>query len=120
MPAAQTDDYGPSGTVRGLPKSQVGMSVPSFGPGFASTRPAPAPSLDLEPFDEGHYRSVYDEFVSSKANLGEAVDGITYEGFRTKLRSSEQALLDRHGCRAVRFQVLVRDRTVSLRPQLVR
>lgn len=98
---------------------------------FASAAPAPARSSTLDlpksdspnevsPFDEEHYRVVYNEFVASKARLGEAVDNITYEGFRTKLRSSEQALLDRHKCRAVRFQVLVKDKTVSLRPQLVR
>ena len=74
----------------------------------------------MSPYDESHYRAVYNEFVASKANLGEAVDNITFEGFRSKLRNSEQQLLDRHGCRAVRFQVLVKDRTVSLRPQLVR
>lgn len=120
QPSESAASHGPTGTVRGLPPSQVGMSVPSFGPQMASTRPAPPTPDTLQPFDEAHYRSVYDEFVGSKAQLGEAVDSITYEGFRTKLRSSEQALLDRHKCRAVRFQVLVRDRTVSLRPQLVR
>lgn len=117
-----------------------GTTVPGETPPYnpsnlpmASALPAPAPArsstLDLPktdnnhepmPFDEEHYRVVYNEFVASKARLGEAVDNITYEGFRTKLRSSEQALLDRHKCRAVRFQVLVKDKTVSLRPQLVR
>jgi hypothetical protein len=72
------------------------------------------------PFDEEHYRYVYNEFVGSKARLGEAVDNITFEGFSSKLRTSEKELIDRHGCRAVRFQVLVKDRQVSLRPQLVR
>jgi hypothetical protein len=72
------------------------------------------------PFDEDHYREVYNEFVASKAQLGESVENITFDGFRTKLRTSEQQLLERHGCRSVRFQVLVKDRTVSLRPQLVR
>lgn len=71
-------------------------------------------------YDEEHYRVVYNDFVASKARLGEVVDNITYEGFRSKLRSSEEALINQHGCRAVRFQVLVRDNTVSLRPQLVR
>ncbi|MEQ8275610.1 MAG: MXAN_5187 C-terminal domain-containing protein [Deltaproteobacteria bacterium] len=118
--APSTSSHGPSGTVRGLPPSKVGMSVPQLGPNMSSSRPEPAQIDSLQPFDEAHYRSVYDQFVGSKAQLGEPVDSITYEGFRSKLRSSEQALLDRHQCRAVRFQVLVRDRTVSLRPQLVR
>jgi hypothetical protein len=78
------------------------------------------PIGDARPFDDEHYRMVYNEFVAAKSQLGEPVDGITFEGFRTKLRTSEQQLLERHGCRAVRFQVLVKDRVVSLRPQLVR
>ncbi len=83
--------------------------------------PAPQPPvLGPAPFDEVHYRSVYQEFVRSKVELGESVENLSYDGFRTKLRNSEESLLDRHGCRAVRFQVLVKDRTVSLRPQLVR
>lgn len=71
-------------------------------------------------FDEAHYRSVYMDFVGNKRQLGENVDNITYEGFSAKLRNSEQKLIDKHGCRAVRFQVMVKDRQVSLRPQLVR
>ena len=86
----------------------------------AATPPAPSEDAAPTPFDESHYRSVYQEFVASKAQLGESVENLSYDGFRTKLRNSEESLLDRHGCRAVRFQVLVKDRTVSLRPQLVR
>ncbi|MCB9645036.1 MAG: hypothetical protein H6730_00330 [Deltaproteobacteria bacterium] len=98
------------------------MPAPSAPPYSASTIPVTAPPgpADVAPYDEAHYRMVYNEFVASKARLGESVDAITYEGFRSKLRSSEEQLLGRHGCRAVRFQVLVKDRTVSLRPQLVR
>ena len=80
----------------------------------------PSSSSDPSPYDEEHYRSVYQEFVASKEMLGESVANLSYDGFRSKLRNSEESLLDRHGCRAVRFQVLVKDRTVSLRPQLVR
>ena len=80
----------------------------------------PTPMDGPSPFDESHYRSVYQQFIASKAKLGESVENLSYDGFRTKLRNSEESLLDRHGCRAVRFQVLVKDRTVSLRPQLVR
>lgn len=104
----------PPGAARAYGGNSVGMS---------SAASAPASSSSREPlvaFDEEHYRLVYNEFVGSKARLGEAVDNITYEGFSSKLRSSERELIDRHGCRAVRFQVLVKDRQVSLRPQLVR
>lgn len=116
-------------SMQGSPRREPAPPAPSSAPTGGSLPPAPSSSSlpsaagragAVAPFDEAHYRSVYNEFVSSKAQLGESVDNITYEGFRAKLEKSEQALLDRHGCRAVRFQVLVKDRTVSLRPQLVR
>ena len=92
------------------------MNAPQPPPGSGPSLPPNGPT----PFDESHYRSVYQEFVRSKAQLGESIENLSYDGFRNKLRNSEENLLDRHGCRAVRFQVLIKDRTVSLRPQLVR
>ncbi len=78
------------------------------------------PGQQLRPYDPQHYQQVFHEFVAAKTRLGERVDGLTLEGFGAKLRASEENLIGRHACRAVRFQVLVKDQTVSLRPQLVR
>ena len=71
-------------------------------------------------FSNEHYQTVFDNFVSSKKGLGENVDSITFDGFSAKLRKSEQKLIEQHGCKAVRFEVLVKGDKVSLRPQLVR
>ncbi|MBK8013179.1 MAG: hypothetical protein IPK13_17710 [Deltaproteobacteria bacterium] len=96
-------------------------SAPGRAPSQAASGAGPARSPESPTaFDETHYRVVYNEFVASKARLGDAIDDVTFEGFSARLRSSERDLIQRHGCRAVRFQVLVKDRTVSLRPQLVR
>ncbi len=127
-PAARMFDTGkPAPRRTSDPWSNPALGVYSTTPSVSERLSVPdrAPSnppLQTGPtaFDEEHYRVVYNDFVASKARLGEVVDNITYEGFRSKLRSSEEALIDRHGCRAVRFQVLVKDNTVSLRPQLVR
>lgn len=100
----------------------------------ASRTPVPSSMLDHPPrtigkstapestkaFDETHYRAAFDEFVGSKKRLGEVVDNISFDGFSAKLRKIEQTLIEKHGCRSVRFQVIVRDKQVSLRPQLVR
>lgn len=91
------------------PPSSVSTSTP---PG--STNP------EAQPFDLTHYRRVYEEFVAAKSKLGESVEGLSFDGFGAKLKASETDLIQRHGCRAVRFQVLVKDQAVSLRPQLVR
>ncbi|MFO0727037.1 MAG: MXAN_5187 C-terminal domain-containing protein [Myxococcota bacterium] len=84
-------------------------------------RPIGKPPVDgTKPFDEAHYRVAFEEFVGNKKRLGEVVDNISFDGFSAKLRKIEQTLIEKHGCRSVRFQVIVRDKQVSLRPQLVR
>ena len=81
---------------------------------------APPQPFSATPSGSAGASSGFDEFVGSKRRLGEPVESINFEGFRAKLRKIEQTLIEKHGCRAVRFQVVVRDRQVSLRPQLVR
>ncbi|MEM7675455.1 MAG: MXAN_5187 C-terminal domain-containing protein [Myxococcota bacterium] len=97
-----------------------GIPLPSSDQGLADRAPEVAAPGGPAPYDEEHYRSVFEHFLASKQKLGESIDNLSYEGFRKKLRSSEEKLLGHYGCRAVRFQVLVKDQTVSLRPQLVR
>ena len=72
------------------------------------------------PYDESHYQDVFNDFVSARQRIGESVANLNLEEFKAKLRSSEEGLIKRYNCRAVRFQVMLKDKTVSLRPQLVR
>lgn len=115
---------GAPGTERTGPRGAPGLTS-SLGTGLSSSA-LPAVSSPTTgdvapvPFDSTHYRRVFDEFVSAKTRVGEPVDGLSFESFGAKLRASEQSLIEQHACRAVRFQVLVKDRSVSLRPQLVR
>lgn len=117
MPLGSTGFAGPT-TGFGAPQTAAASPI-TRGPGLRSSVPAPGLG-EARPFDLEHYRLVYTEFVDNKRRLGESVDNVTLEGFTAKLRKSEQDLIEKHGCRAVRFQVLVRNRQVSLRPQLVR
>ncbi len=78
------------------------------------------PTDRTEAYDHGHYRQVFDAFVAAKTELGESTDGLTFERFGAKLKASEEGLIEQHGCRAVRFQVIRNEHTISLRPQLVR
>lgn len=113
---------GPRGAPGLRPKSSEGSTELSADLNTAGGLSAPStPSTDIaQPFDTSHYRQVFDEFVAAKSKLGESVEGLSFEGFGAKLRASEEGLIQKHACRAVRFQVLVKDRSVSLRPQLVR
>ena len=113
----QSSDVGYTpGSDRTRPTGSPGLSRSHHG-GRAS---GSSPSETAQPFDADHYRAVFDEFVAAKSQLGESVEGLSFEGFGAKLRSSEENLIEQHGCRAVRFQVILNDRSVSLRPQLVR
>ncbi len=134
--------YAATGTFAGYTPLPVVEEDPDYVAAQARLAGTPAPALDSfapqpsrtsrsseivapstqapRAFDEDHYRAAFDEFVGSKRRLGEATESINFEGFKAKLRKIEQTLIEKHGCRAVRFQVVVRDRQVSLRPQLVR
>jgi len=140
-PPASAGNYAPSGTFAGYTPLPMLDEDPDY---LAATRasqlaPAPAPATmpgvrasrqdslpsapstqGPRPFDEEHYRASFDEFIGSKRRLGESVESVSFEGFKAKLRKIEQTLIDKHACRAVRFQVIVKDKQVSLRPQLVR
>jgi hypothetical protein len=76
----------------------------------AVTPPAPA-----EESDEEHWRSVHSEFLRIREQCGEPVDGLGYDRFRPKLEKNKQQLVEKHGCRTVRFSVYVKDGKAALR-----
>ena len=76
----------------------------------AVTPPAP-----VEESDEEHWRSVHAEFLRVRDQCGEPVDGLGYDRFRPKLEKNKQQLVEKHGCRTVRFSVYVKDGKAALR-----
>ena len=76
--------------------------------------------VDITPYDPAHYQQVYQAFVEARARVGSPATGVNLQAFSRKLESSEQGLIEKHGCRAVRFDVVERDGKVTLRPRLVR
>ncbi len=61
------------------------------------------------------FRKVYDDFLALKKKCGESVANLTYEKFSAKLVKNRQALMAKHGCREVRFQVYVKDGRAALK-----
>jgi hypothetical protein len=59
---------------------------------------------------------VYQEYVASKKAAGEAVN-IPEDRFTQRLKGNEQALVKKHGVKAVRFQVTTGG---GLQPVLIR
>jgi hypothetical protein len=63
---------------------------------------------------------VFDDFVRTKRQCGEPIDGLTFEKFSRKLKENRDALVTRHACRRVRFSVYVKDGRASLKAVPVR
>ena len=81
--------------------------------------PEIASKLASETEDEYNDR-VYREYVSAKQQLGENVASIPKDRFCQRLKGRGDALLQKHGCRMVRFQVHTVNEQVVLRPVLIR
>ncbi len=58
---------------------------------------------------------VYDDFIRKKRECGEPTEGLTFEKFAQTLRKNRDALMQRHGCKRVRFAVYVKEGRASLK-----
>jgi hypothetical protein len=65
--------------------------------------------------ETAEWLSVYDDFVRTKRQCGEQVDGLTFEKFSHTLKKNRDALVQKHACRRVRFSVYVKDGRASLK-----
>lgn len=72
----------------------------------------------VDPAAEWH--SVYDEFIRTKRECGEPTDGLTFEKFQQTLKKNRDALMQRHGCKRVKFSVYVKEGRASLKATPVR
>jgi hypothetical protein len=81
----------------------------------------PGLAAQLAAESDGAYSDrVYSEYVAAKQALGENVSNIPKDRFLQRLKGRGDALAQKHGCRAVRFQVQTADNQVVLRPVLLR
>lgn len=78
--------------------------------------PAVAAKLAAEP-EDAYYKRVFAEYVAAKKAAGESVANIPEDRFAQRLKGNEQALIKKHGCKAVRFQV---QKNGVLQPVLIR
>ena len=87
------------------------------------------PSADLIAATGGHntatdpaaeWHQVYEEFIRTKRDCGEPTDGLTFEKFQQTLKKNRDALMQRHGCKRVKFSVYVKEGRASLKATPVR
>ena len=81
-------------------------------------RPLPLPKAGAP--DEVHFQDVFHEFLAVRERCGEGGDGLTFEKFAGKLRKNRDQLVQKYGCRTVRFQVYVKDGRAALKATPVR
>jgi hypothetical protein len=64
---------------------------------------------------EADFHRVYDEFVATRQQCGETMEGVTFDKFAVKLRNNRSQLIQRYGCASVRFQVYIKDGKTALK-----
>jgi hypothetical protein len=76
----------------------------------------PPPILD----ETAEWRRVYDEFLRLKKECGETTDGLNFEKFKSTLRKNRDQLLQRHGCKSVKFSVYLKEGKAALKANPIR
>lgn len=130
-----------SATVAATPganKQMGGATAPAFPPNAVTGKPlkeedeqtmVAQPSADLIAATGGHnaaqdpaaeWHQVYEEFLRTKRECGEPTDGLTFEKFQQTLKKNRDALMQRHGCKRVKFSVYVKEGRASLKATPVR
>jgi hypothetical protein len=130
-----------SATVAATPgasKQMGGATAPAFPANAVTGKPlkdedeqtmVAQPSADLIAATGGHnaaqdpaaeWHQVYEEFLRTKRECGEPTDGLTFEKFQQTLKKNRDALMQRHGCKRVKFSVYVKEGRASLKATPVR
>ncbi len=128
----------PQGALKpGLQGATVPAFVPTLHGGTSADRGdneeeqtmVAQPSADLIAATGGHgtvpdpaaeWHQVYEEFLRTKRECNEPTDGLTFEKFQQTLKKNRDALMQRHGCKRVKFSVYVKEGRASLKATPVR
>jgi hypothetical protein len=65
--------------------------------------------------DAAQWVAVYEDFLRTKRDCGEPTDGLSYEKFSHTLKKNRDALIQKHGCKRVKFSVYVKEGRASLK-----
>ncbi len=110
-----------------MPDAKAGQPPASD---FLERTPAPElPPPPLEPpelpppppdGEEAYFRQVYEDFIELKKKCGESVESLTFEKFSGKLVQNRDQLIAKYACKAVKFQVYVKDGKAALKATPIR
>lgn len=65
--------------------------------------------------EQAEWHAVYEEFVKTKKQCNEPVEGLTFDKFSQTLKKNRDALVQRHNCKRVKFTVYIKDGRASLK-----
>ena len=65
--------------------------------------------------ENAEWLAVYEDFIRTKKQCSEPTDGLTFEKFSHTLKKNRDALIQRHGCKRVKFSVYVKEGRASLK-----
>jgi len=123
----QPSSGGRSAPGRALPSPPGAKKPRPPAPGGAASPPAPPAQLDTTmpeggltgwgtgAPDEAEWQDVFQEFVATKQQCGESIDGFTYEKFAERLRKNRDTLVQKYGAKRVKFGVHVKDGKAALK-----
>lgn len=110
----------PLGSGLSLPKPPAKGALPTPpGRGGQPTPPMLVSTPAAEDSEDG-WRQVFDDFVRTKQECGEVIDGFTYEKFRGTLVKNREALIARHGVLRVKFAVYIKEGKAALKASPVK
>ena len=112
VPEDNTDEQGRPSVSPNAQHFQEALSVDESSVTNPQVSPEIIAMLSKES-DDAYYSRVYRDYIAAKQQLGDPVDGISFDSFIANIRSSEQEIAAKHG-RPVRYLVEVRGNSVVL------
>jgi hypothetical protein len=107
------------GTPFPSPASAPQPARPLPRPPGAAPLAAPAAPAVAEADPEAEWHVVFQQFVATKQQCGESIEGFTYDKFRKTLVKNREALVSR-GAAEVRFSVYIKDGKAALKANPIR
>jgi len=89
-------------------------------PAAARTSANSLPAEDGNFDEDAHWHEIYDQYVATRRQCGESVDNLSFDKFSITLRKTRDQVVEKHGARAVRFAVHVKEGKAALKAQPVR
>ncbi len=112
VPEDNTDEQGRPSVAPNARNFEEALSVDESSVTNPQVEPSVVAALAAEPSD-AYYTRIFREYVGAKQKLGDPIDGLSFEGFVGRIRSSEQEMAAKHG-RSVRYLVELRGSAVVL------